>query len=401
MKKRIITFLMLIAILVLTGCNKKVNFTDGLKFKDKLSTNEKLAVIVNVEHAMVNLVQVEGNINQKTYNEIEENNVVAQVTEKLHSGFQVRFTGSLTNTSIKSGLTTVQEGKIEVDDFYDEMYDTHVHRAIYGDESDLEFEEYTIEEYQALNESYYRDLVYGEELSILKDLDAYKDGSGYVFISSSINKNVEGVAWGNTVKEHTTITKTQTIAKVNSNYQLTSIQKVTETLTNRDTQTNAWYDKETQTSYDSSSFQYKYGTRKGDTKRMADVRKELSAMIVGEVELELTGVNNDDSFIVNLTHKRDSLQKVHVVGRYTLNYDVDKEFEYEPTVFVTVYNKYKETRDEYPVIFGVYSEKDNQYIESDNVKFTYVKGTQVIFEFDVEIINGQVNITGAKVDFVK
>ena len=53
------------------------------------------------------------------------------------------------------------------------------------------------------------------------------------------------------------------------------------------------------------------------------------------------------------------------------------------------------------VIFGIYSEKDNQYIESDNVKFTYVKGTQVLFEFDVEIINGQVNITGAKVDFVK
>ena len=42
-----------------------------------------------------------------------------------------------------------------------------------------------------------------------------------------------------------------------------------------------------------------------------------------------------------------------------------------------------------------------RFEESDNVKFTYVKGVQVIFEFDVEIINGQINITGAKVDFVK
>lgn len=87
-----------------------------------------------------------------------------------------------------------------------------------------------------------------------------KDGT-YTVISSSIDKSVSAVEWGNGTKEHITSSKRQVVYKISKDYRLTHYYYYEEQQTNRDPDTGEWYKSTKVISRSYESKEYKYGQR--------------------------------------------------------------------------------------------------------------------------------------------
>lgn len=87
-----------------------------------------------------------------------------------------------------------------------------------------------------------------------------KDGS-FTVISSSIEKSVSAVQWGNGTKEYITSRKIQEVYSISKDYRLTSYYYYSESKANRDPTTGEWFKKETILSNSYQRKDYKYGSR--------------------------------------------------------------------------------------------------------------------------------------------
>ena len=90
---------------------------------------------------------------------------------------------------------------------------------------------------------------------------ANKDGSYICVTVSRVIKDVQGVEWGEEVKEYVKETKTQVVSFIDKDFHLTKYYVYAEESTNKDATTGEWYDSVKLTSYDYSSIEYHYGKR--------------------------------------------------------------------------------------------------------------------------------------------
>ena len=156
MKKRIITFLSLIACLVLTGCAKKVSYKESLNFKEVLTASERTALIAKINHALsgVNEIVVDG----YTKNETELSSVEVTVNSKLnlYSDYQIHAEATTKTVTKANSVTVTNTVKTTMDEFYDDINKMHISYQE-SDNGDVDFAlvQYTDDEYKALGENFY------------------------------------------------------------------------------------------------------------------------------------------------------------------------------------------------------------------------------------------------------
>ena len=116
-------------------------------------------------------------------------------------------------------------------------------------------------------------------INIYNDVYLNKDGSFTYIKENEVTKKVTPVDLGKSSKEYVKQTRKQTVYTINKDYHFTSYYEYSEESTNRDPDTNEWYDSVKVVSYNYTSLQFEYGTR-----GKADV-KELTNKVVAKKDL--------------------------------------------------------------------------------------------------------------------
>ena len=162
-----------------------------------------------------------------------------------------------------------------------------------------------------------------------------------------------------------------------------------ETLRNRDAQTNAWYKKETQTNYLSTTMSFKYGTRKEDTKKAQNVVDILSGTVIEDIAFSL---KDNDGFVtpLNIEVKHTGINKMHVIAVWTpQGLEEGKEYKYKA---MFGYDAKINFEDKVVQSSSIPAERNGQEYEG-SFPIIYSQGMTVVFEFDVQVSGSQVTTT--------
>ena len=111
------------------------------------------------------------------------------------------------------------------------------------------------------------------EITKYLDINVYKKGTQFLIVSSNEDMDIEDVQSGSKVKEHKTIEKSQLIMTVDSSYHLKSATYYYINKTNRDPETNEWYNGLKTIAKAQIDLEVKYGSL--STRTEADLHKKL------------------------------------------------------------------------------------------------------------------------------
>lgn len=278
MKKGLLILILFVLVCMLGACNtySAKKFNNNLVFNEVLTAKEKEDLIKEIEAKWLGFSKV----TIKTETKYESNAAYSKQTNK-----QVY-------KAYKNGLVS-GDCTIKVDDYSDgvkvkytknyqiNIWDMSEENKIMNSSNISGETNYTTTSIyvEADKQDAYKK-VYMEVLDNIEamtatfnSLTAYKTKSGYVLMDSTKNENYSGVAWGNETKERYSLNQQQIIFVVNKDYEIEKVVYYNEIITNRDPDTNEWYDGTRKVSSASIEVKVKYG----DTKENADLVNELNA----------------------------------------------------------------------------------------------------------------------------
>lgn len=256
MKKSI--FVLLLSSLCLVGCsNQKVAFKT-YKFGEQLTSTEKQRVVAEVRSKMSSVNGFETITTSETHhknNNLESN---ARINYSFYDSYHIHRVTTSKSSSTNGGITLATSNSITYDSFYSATNSALIsftnnkkEGVSFGVNND-----YNVDN---LTNSIYSN-IYSSFLNSMMNLNAYKDGNNYYFAISNISETVSAVQWGDKTKELKTISRSQTICKVNSSFKIVSAYSMSEGSTNKDPDTGEWYSKVKQVSFSSTRYNVRYGS---------------------------------------------------------------------------------------------------------------------------------------------
>ena len=386
MKKFLSVIAVALALVMLGGCSQKVKFNAGLKFTKELTNNEKQLVIAKVVNQFEKVSEVISNVYTKTYNEIQQTEAEASSKTTAYANRLIHTETTTKTTTKSSEITVTQTVKSQKD-----VYDYRVKKMVLAFESSDNGEvEFSYDEYQdsdEMDKTFYSAYMTGTSAQLLANLNCYESGSGYVFVSQSINK-AESYPEEGIDAQLVVTTKRQTIIKVDKNYRVTEYTSMTETLRNRDEATNAWYKKETQTAYTSLTASLKYSEKKKENTKLAEnVIDILSGTVV-------TGVNFDvqdeygNSVRLNTQVKHNGINTIRVISTFSpTGYTEGDEYMFKALLGYRYKKDFEDKVKEASVL-----PVENDEAEYDSLfPITYRQGMTVVFEFVITVSGNNVS----------
>lgn len=394
--KKVFIILTLTMVFLLTGCAKKASFNGKLGFTEQLSQKEKIVVVSKVRQEFENLTEYSANYYRKTYSEEEEQEVNNSQKVTIYSDYHIHMVSDINESDTEDKLTITNKEKRTIDIFDNRSSNVLVHYMESNkDEINYWFNKYENDDIKDIESSFYSDNVYDEFITELNNMNAYKDGKNYVFVSQNVNKNVQGVAWGDSTKEQVVTNRNQTIIKVSSKYRITSYSSMQERFSNRDEDTGAWYKKEKQVLYSSTIINFKYGSRKAGTSISSKLVSKLSGRIFDDVTFKL-GLG-EMTYYPSTEIKSESVTKMHLIATYKPTVlEAGKEYTFAPTLSIKYRDNFTEGNTESQISFTVLGGSRNVLETTSNtLKVKYQEGITFVFEMDVVIKNGNIQVENA------
>lgn len=336
--KKIIYLPILLLGLSLASCgssgSKKGDFKDR-SYEDLLKDAEKMEIFTK---ARQELQQVSSYVKKSESKTDQDHNKVETTGEEKAVFYSEGGTHSEEKVSEKhseEGISYSHKEENVKDAFYEKTTVESVDHFFVmsyslenGDES-ASGNEITKAVYDALPKSGTKNALEAE-LSIAAfsaAMEGYKvKGGSYEFVTSSIYENHVGEDWGVGVKEKITITKSQKVLTVSKEGKITKFVDTTETQTNRDPGTQAWYSSVKTTQVDNTTYEFKYDAKQSGASRAAELKgKMVGAVASPSLAVQLYTVSGETATPYGSSSVSLSYSIRTGINSYKLGYAFDSD----------------------------------------------------------------------------
>ena len=268
MKKTKILILSAITALAFSGCSGKKggNFKE-YDFKEKISNAEMYSVLAQAKDKLNDISVIEQTTNS-TYN--SKYHVVKGEEKETTTIFNNR--GKKIETKHQS---TETEDNVTYKESWNKnelaFYEPTSKLAITQTEHSLDGTSFEYMNFQEGKEEEQFDYMMISSLSDLlsphfaqQGLQAYKQGKGYSFLTSSVQENRNPVMEGFSIRYEISIHREQSVMEINDKFEITSYKIFADWQYNRDPGTGEWNsgDKVKTVSTDETKYSFKYGNKK-------------------------------------------------------------------------------------------------------------------------------------------
>ncbi len=338
MKKNVL-FVSLLLLFPMIGCNNlssqnvKINI-DEYTFGEELSSYDKIALIKDIKANMSNANSVSIESEQYQYAKHQSTRIKTTGSQYAYSNNFLYAETSTTTEKYDSGITTKETQNQKKYRFLDMNSRSKIEYTSINDEKvEYLITKFEVSEKETIVESLYKDAE-EDALLDLENLTARKDGSGYVFYSSSVNETHTAQQWGSETKEKITVEESQTVVKVNSNKRVTSQKIYLSSSSNVDSSTNECLGEVKTISSSSISYTVNYGERSKNTNNESIKEKFTDLFFVGaDLSIQYYDIEDLDNPIGNMPLSNLSVTRASPT-EWTFKAIVSLNDNYEDKAFV-------------------------------------------------------------------
>lgn len=274
------------------GLNKSSNnasFNDDLEFVKEYNAVEVAALQGKIYDQLKNVTKQTINYKSVQNYDLQSYEVKESGTCQFFANNYSKMEVSSSTTETSNGITETEKNSTTQEKW--ENSDKSVVCSYISSETNGEVEEnFSRNIYDDSSKETYIATIYSSITSLMNyfsgSYSIYEDAKGNIYsVISYISESYSAVAWGNDTKELHELTRSQTIAKVNSKYQIVSLTYYEDYVTNQDPSTDRWYGKDVTVEKSTASMKLTYGTRKNNESRVSELNNYTDGEYLYSVSL--------------------------------------------------------------------------------------------------------------------
>ena len=333
MNKKLIFVLAMLLPLSMVACKGKAkdySFVDNFSFKQEIKGSERDELVQKIADKISGINKGSGNmVNEQVGGNYKSRGEMKQ-SMTLYSNYYMSGTEESTEVVERGGMKVTTKQKAE-DHWFISSDNKYSFNFSLSDKEGMYVERLTYlpDEAALANEQKRFGRLFDPE--DLLGGTAFKDGKNYVFVTSSVNESYVPVEFGNDTKVGHSRMEMQTVARVNSKFEITKVQNYYGTFMNYFSDSQEFLDEMQRVGYQYFEMNFSYGKRKAGN--FAKYEEQLNKPVIGNFENTLWQGSVDEEGVftkkgspVTLinTSKIENLGKMHYSLQGTFTATADK-----------------------------------------------------------------------------